>query len=73
MLVAFAQGVAFPVMVPAAVGVVFSVIVFELAVPFPHPLAGVTCTVPPTAPKATVIALVLVPEVMEAPVGSVQL
>ena len=40
--VLFAQVVATPVMVPAAVGTVVNATVVLLAVPFPHVLVGVT-------------------------------
>jgi len=49
------------------------VIVLVLLVPLPHVLTGVTVTLPPEVAKVTVIEFVLAPEVIVAPVGSVQL
>jgi hypothetical protein len=60
-------------MAPATPGALLTVIVREDGLPFPQLLVGVTEIVPPAVPKVTVILLVLAPDVMVAPAGTVQL
>ena len=69
--VAFSQTLVEPVMAPAALGEVDKVTAVELLVPLPQALVGVTSTLPEVVPKLTVIVLVEVPLVIDAPVGTV--
>ena len=62
-----------PETVPAALGKELTVMALLLAVPLPQVLTGVTVTFPLLAPKVTVMVLVPVPAVMEAPEGTAQL